>query len=138
MSRAEARGDGGAWIFIFKMQLDQRRETEAQAVADKSSGKVARRTLIEQKAGFKVGTGGRVLDRAYAIAQVELLRALFDWAEQPLQAAAQIRGLADVGLGLRIARRAAETPPARPERRRRLRHRVQAANSRRSVSTRSF
>ena len=58
--------------------------------------------LVEKEAGFEVGAGGRVLDGADAIAQIEFLCALFDRTQQALQAAAKIRSLADVRLGLGV------------------------------------
>src|SRR5580698_6759022 len=54
------------------MQLHQRREAEAHAVAVRL-GKSRAQDAVKQKAGFKVGTGRRVLDRADAVAQIELL-----------------------------------------------------------------
>ncbi len=57
---------------------------------------------VEQEARLKVGSGGRILDCAHPIAQVELPGALFDRPEQPLQASPQIRSFADVGFGLGV------------------------------------
>ena len=98
---AEARGDGGARVFVFKVQLYQRCEAKAQAVGICFRER-ATQDAVEQESGLEVGSGGRVLDRADTVAQVELLRAFLERAEQTLQAAAEVGGLADVGLGVGI------------------------------------
>src|SRR5580700_4096964 len=98
---AEAGGDGGAWVFVFEMQLYEGCEAETKPVGIGLGEGLAERG-IEDKTGFEVGPGGRVFDGADAVAQVEFLGTLFHGAEQALQAAAKIGGLADIGLGLQI------------------------------------
>src|ERR1700730_10996533 len=83
------------------MQLYQGREAKAHAVRV-SLGKRGPQHAIEQEAGLKIGSGRRELDLAYAIAQVEAFRPLFDGAGEALQPARQVRRLADVGLGLGV------------------------------------
>ena len=97
---AEAGGDGRARVFIFQVQLDQRGEAQAQTVRVGLRESRAQHA-IQEKSGFEVGTGGGVFDGAHAVAQVQPA-GLFRRAEEPLQAAAQVGGLADVGLGLGI------------------------------------
>src|SRR5208337_2754735 len=77
---SQARGDGGTGIWIFEMQLDQWRESEAQTVGI-SLGKRLAQDLVEQEAGFEVRAGRCEFDPADAIAQVKFLRALFDGAQ---------------------------------------------------------
>ena len=93
----DARGDRRPRVRIVEDQLDQRRETQAQAFVV-GLGKFAAQRLVEQERSFEVGAGGGPLDPAHALAQVQLAGLSFDGAEQALQAAAQVRGLADVGL----------------------------------------
>ena len=97
---AEPGGNRGARVFIFHMQLEQRGKTEAQAV--RVSFRESRAKLsIQEKTGFEIGARGSELDGAHAVAQVQSA-GLFRRAEEALQAAAQVGGLADVGLGLGI------------------------------------
>ena len=58
---AKARGDRGARIFIFQVQLEQRGETQTQpvGVSFRESGA---QHAIEEKSGFEVGAGGGEFD----------------------------------------------------------------------------
>ena len=58
--------------------------------------------FVEQKSRFEVRTGGRVLDPAYAVAQVQPFGALIKGAQQSLQSPSQVGCLADVGIGALI------------------------------------
>ncbi len=98
---SQACGDGSPWILVFEMQLHQRREAEAHAVAVRL-GKSGAQHSVKQEAGFKVGTGRRVLDPADAVAQIEPLVAFCDRAEQALETAAEVGSLADVRFHLRV------------------------------------
>ena len=133
---AKPRGDGGARVFVFEMQLHQRREAEAQAVGI-GLGKGGPQDAVEQEAGLEVRSGGRVLDCADAVAQVELLGALFDGPEQALEAASQVCGFADIGLGFGVAPRRRKTAGLAGTAEKISASRS-GANSRRSVSTRSL
>ena len=93
-------GDRSARVFIFHVQLEQRGEAQAEAVGV-GLGEGLAQHAIQEKAGFEIGTGGGVLDGAHAVAQVQSSR-LFRRAQEAVQAAAQIGGLADIGFGLRI------------------------------------
>ncbi|PYX69513.1 MAG: hypothetical protein DMG78_21780 [Acidobacteria bacterium] len=95
---SQSRGDGGARVFVFEMKLHKRSEPEAHARLVGFRECFAQDT-VEQESGFEVGAGGTVFNCADAIAQVQLLRALFDGTEQALEATTQVGGLADVGLG---------------------------------------
>ena len=79
----------------------ERGEAEAQAMLVRL-WKCFAQSLIKQESGFKVRSGRRVFDGAHSIAQVELLRSLFNGAKQALQAAPKVGCLADVGLGVCI------------------------------------
>jgi hypothetical protein len=115
------------------MHLHERGKAETQPVLSMSL-ETKPANAVQQEARFEIGSGGEYSIDAHTIAQVQLLCALFDGTEQPLQAAAQIGRLADVGLGLRVGsaqqedsrggRAAAKTSASRS-----------GANSRRSVST---
>src|SRR5207302_3014531 len=83
---AKPRSDRGTRIFIFQVQLHQRRKTEAHAIRV-GLGKPRPQHAVEQEARLKVRSSGRVLDLAHPIAQVQLFGALFDWPEQALQTA---------------------------------------------------
>ena len=96
-SSGDARGDRRARVRIVENQLDQRRETQAQTLIV-GLGEFAAQGLVEQKRRFKVGAGGCPFDPANALAQIELAALSIGEAEQALQAAAQVRSLADVGL----------------------------------------
>ena len=99
----DARGDRRPRVRIVEDQLDQRRKTQAQAFVV-GLGEFAAQGLVEQERSFEVGAGGGPLDPAHALAQVQLAGLSIDGAEQALQAAAQVRGLADVRLaGLVLA-----------------------------------
>ena len=98
---AHARSDGGSRVLVLDVQLYQRREPEAKPPLV-SLREGLPQSAIEQKAGFEIGTGGGKLKPANPIPQVELFRALLDWAKKPVEAAAQVGGLADVGLGQRV------------------------------------
>ena len=115
------------------MQLYQRREAETQAIGI-SLRKNGTQNLIENESGFKLGAGRSVLDRPDTIAQVELLRALFYRAEQSLQPAAKVRGLADVGSACASSLRRENTAGAAGTAEKTSASRS-GANSRRSVST---
>src|SRR5215469_765162 len=80
------------------MKLHEGREAQAQARGIVFGKRVAQE-FVEEKTRLEVGTGGGVLDRADAVAQVQTLGALFGSGEQSLQASAQVRGFADIGLG---------------------------------------
>jgi hypothetical protein len=58
---------------------------------------------VEKETGFEVRSGGRKLDLAHTVTQIEFLRAL-NRPEQPLQPPPQIRGFADVRFGLCVRR----------------------------------
>ena len=67
---AQAGGDRSTRIFIFHVQLEQRREAQAQTVAV-GFGKGLAQRAIEYEAGFEIGAGGGVLDGMHAIAQIQ-------------------------------------------------------------------
>ena len=94
---ADARGDRRARVRIVEDQLDQRRKTQPQAFVV-GLGEFAAQRLVEQERRFEVGAGGGPLDPAHAVAQVQFAGMAVDGAEQALQAAAQVRSLADVWL----------------------------------------
>ena len=98
---SQSRRDRSAGEFVFQMQLDQRSEAQPQAIRV-SLGKSGAQNLIEHESRFEIGAGQRVFDPADAISQVEALGAFFRQGKQPLQPAAQVGRLADVGLGVRI------------------------------------
>jgi hypothetical protein len=76
-------------------------ESEAQAMLV-GLRKGFAQDAVEQESGLEVGASGGVFNRADPITQVKFLRSLFDRTEQALQAAAQVGGFADVGLGVGI------------------------------------
>lgn len=86
---------------VFQVQLHQRRKTQTEA-RGVGAGKNGSQELIQEKTGFEIRPGRAVFDGANALAQVELLAVLGRWAEQPLQAPAQVRSFADVGLGMDV------------------------------------
>ncbi len=90
-------GDRSARVFIFHVQLEQRGEAQAEAVGVRLGEGLAQHA-IQQKPGFEVGAGGGVLDGAHTVAQVQSSR-LFRRAQEAVQAAAQIGGLADIRFG---------------------------------------
>ena len=97
---AQAGGDGRARVFIFEVQLEQGREAQAEAVGV-GPGESLTKRAVEHEAGFEIGASGGVLDGMHPVAQVQPSR-LFRRPEKTLQAATQVGGLADVGLGLGI------------------------------------
>src|SRR6266851_2174338 len=99
---SQAGSNGGARVFIFEVQFYQRREAKAQTVGI-GLGKSFPQDFVEQETRLEVGAGGGVFDPANAIAQVEFFGALLDRTQQALQAAAQVRRLADVRLSLFVA-----------------------------------
>src|SRR5208337_3832265 len=98
---AEPCGHGGARVFVLEVQFHQRREAEAQAIGV-GPGEYNAQNGVEQEAGFKIRSGGGVLNASDAIAQVELFGALLDRPEKALQTPSQIGCLADVGFGLGV------------------------------------
>ena len=58
----EARCDRGSRVFVSEMQLDERREAQAQPVGV-GFGKCGAEKPVEQESRFEVGAGERVLDR---------------------------------------------------------------------------
>ncbi len=120
---ADARGHGRARIRVVEDELDERRKTQPQALVV-GLGKLAAQRLVEQERRFEVGAGRRPLHPAYPVTQAELAGLSFDCAEQSLQAAAQVRRLADVGLADPPSREA-RTPPRSPEQRQTARNRGQ-------------
>jgi hypothetical protein len=82
------------------VQLEQRSEAEAEAVAV-SLRKNRPECAVQDKSGLEIGSSSGELDPAYAIAEIES-SAVLRGAEEAMQAAAQVRGLADVGFGLGI------------------------------------
>src|ERR1700722_5502493 len=97
---AEAGGDGGARIFVFQVQLEQRSEAQAEAVAI-SFREVGPQHTVQEKSRFESGAGGGELAPTDAIPKIQS-STVFRRAEEPVQTAAQVGGLADIGLGLRI------------------------------------
>src|SRR5690348_2937090 len=83
------------------MKLDQRSEAKSQAVSV-SSGEGLTQEAIEQQGRFKVGSGGRVLDGAHAIAQVELAGWSGRGAQEALQSPPQVCGFSGVGFGREV------------------------------------
>ena len=76
---------------------------EAQAIFV-GVGKKRAQGLVEDESGFEIRPGGRVLDDGNAVAQVELAGARFGGTEKADESPAEVGGLADVGLRLRVAR----------------------------------
>ena len=97
LQAADARGDGRARIRVVEDELDQRRKAQPQALVV-GLGELAAQGFVEQERRLEVRAGRGPLDPAHAIAQVQLAALSLDGAEQALQAAAQVRGLADVRL----------------------------------------
>ena len=56
--------------------------------------------MIEQEAGFEVGTGWRVLDPTNTVTQVQSPRAFFGRSQEADESAAKVGSFSDVGLGL--------------------------------------
>src|SRR5438445_12739006 len=77
------------------MQLDHRGKAHTQPRGIRFRKRAAKQ-LIKKKPGFEIRTGGRVLDEAYAIPEVQALGALFRRGKQPLQTTPEIRCFADI------------------------------------------
>ena len=82
---AEPRCDGCSRIRIVQMQLHERRETETHTICI-SLRKRRPKNRIQQEPRLEIGSSGRELDRANTVSEIQLLRPLFDWPEQSLQA----------------------------------------------------
>jgi hypothetical protein len=95
---AKPRSDRRARILVFKVKLNEWRETESQTILV-GLRKFCSQDAVQQKAGFEIRSSGRIVDGANPVAQVQLLRSLSDGAEQAKQAPPEIRRLTDVRLG---------------------------------------
>ena len=81
------------------MKLDQWRRTQAEA-RGVSLGESGAQNTVEKKLRFKIRAGGGEGDLANAVTKVEPFAALSGNSEQPLQTAAKICSLADIGLAV--------------------------------------
>src|SRR5208337_5019085 len=94
---ADARGDGRARIRIVEDELDQRREAQSQAFVV-SLRELLPQSLVKQERRLEIRARRGPLSPAHAIAQIQLASLALRSSQQPLQATAQVRGLADVRL----------------------------------------
>ena len=83
------------------MQLYQGSEAKAQAILI-GLGKGFAQDLVENETRFELRASQCVLNRANAIAQVQLPGALLDRTKQALEAPTQVGSLADVRFGLSV------------------------------------
>src|SRR5437660_5257 len=84
------------------MQLDHQGKAQKQPDGIRLRKRAAKQ-LIKKKPGFEIRTGGRVLDEAHPIPEVQALGTLFWRGKQPLQTAPEIRCFADIWFGFCIS-----------------------------------
>src|SRR5438309_11301135 len=80
------------------MQLDHQGKAQTQPRGIRLRKRAAKQ-LIKKKPGFEIRTGGRVLDEAHPIPEVQALGTLFWRGKQPLRTAAEVRWFADIWFG---------------------------------------
>jgi hypothetical protein len=82
------------------MQFEKRSEAQTEPVTV-CLGESGAKRAIQQKSRLEIGAGGGEFNPSHEVSEVEAA-AVIRRSEESLQTAAQVGGLADVGLGLGI------------------------------------